>query len=209
MTPRAIADDVRAVTSAGAFAVHIHPRDASGRETLDAAAIAAFLDAPGPIGVTTGAWIEPDPRKRCALIERWTRLPEFASVNFDEAGAIEVAELLIRRGVSVEAGLSTPGAAKIFMSSSIQVIRLLFEPQEQNVADAIANVNAIAEIVSLRQECRLLHGVDATAWPLVAEAARRNWDTRIGFEDTLHLPNGSPAESNAQLVEAALEVIRA
>ncbi len=41
-------------------------------------------------------------------------------------------------------------------------------------------------------------------WILVADAFRRGHDTRVGFEDSVLLPDGTRAESNAQLVEAAL-----
>jgi uncharacterized protein (DUF849 family) len=50
---------------------------------------------------------------------------------------------------------------------------------------------------------RLLHGVDATAWPLLQEAARRGYDARIGLEDTLRLPGGELAGDNLELVRAA------
>jgi uncharacterized protein (DUF849 family) len=40
-------------------------------------------------------------------------------------------------------------------------------------------------------------------WPLVEDAFRRGHDTRVGFEDSVLLPDGTRAASNAQLVEAA------
>jgi uncharacterized protein (DUF849 family) len=52
----------------------------------------------------------------------------------------------------------------------------------------------------------VLHGLDATAWPLLEEAKRRGYGSRIGFEDTLSMPDGSRAESNAELVAAARKV---
>jgi uncharacterized protein (DUF849 family) len=52
---------------------------------------------------------------------------------------------------------------------------------------------------------RLLHGVDLTAWTLLDAAGLRGYATRIGFEDTLTLPNGDVAGSNGELVQAALE----
>ena len=51
---------------------------------------------------------------------------------------------------------------------------------------------------------RLTHGMNAWTWPLVEDAFRRGHDTRVGFEDSVLLPDGTTAESNAQLVEAAL-----
>jgi uncharacterized protein (DUF849 family) len=42
---------------------------------------------------------------------------------------------------------------------------------------------------------------------MVAVAATRGYDTRTGFEDTLTLPDGARAESNAALVTAARRIV--
>jgi uncharacterized protein (DUF849 family) len=55
----------------------------------------------------------------------------------------------------------------------------------------------------------LLHGEGATAWPALRHAARRRLSTRIGLEDVLELPDGSPAPDNAALVRAARGIIEA
>jgi uncharacterized protein (DUF849 family) len=52
----------------------------------------------------------------------------------------------------------------------------------------------------------LLHAEGPATWPVLAEAVRRGLDTRIGLEDTLCLPDGSPAEDNAALVAAAVAI---
>ncbi|MBB5232667.1 3-keto-5-aminohexanoate cleavage protein [Deinococcus budaensis] len=54
---------------------------------------------------------------------------------------------------------------------------------------------------------RLLHGAGKGAWPLLQEAGRRGLDTRTGLEDTLTLPDGTPARDNADLVRAARAVL--
>ncbi|MEH1169162.1 3-keto-5-aminohexanoate cleavage protein [Micromonospora sp. CPCC 205539] len=65
--PAELAADAARCAALGATAVHIHPRDAAGAESLRPEVISAALDAiraarPGlPVGVSTGAWIEPDP----------------------------------------------------------------------------------------------------------------------------------------------------
>jgi uncharacterized protein (DUF849 family) len=46
--------------------------------------------------------------------------------------------------------------------------------------------------------------VNATAWPLVDAARARGYATRIGFEDTLTLPDGGVARGNGELVRVAL-----
>ncbi|MEM9778035.1 MAG: 3-keto-5-aminohexanoate cleavage protein, partial [Chloroflexota bacterium] len=54
---------------------------------------------------------------------------------------------------------------------------------------------------------RLLHGFDSTAWPMLVEAKKRGYDSRVGFEDTLFLPDGSAAKGNAGLVECAIHLL--
>jgi uncharacterized protein (DUF849 family) len=41
-------------------------------------------------------------------------------------------------------------------------------------------------------------------WPLVEDAFRRGHDTRVGFEDSIYLPDGTTASTNADLVKAAV-----
>jgi uncharacterized protein (DUF849 family) len=71
-----LARDAAARVAAGAHAVHLHPRDERGAESLSAdvvdfvvASVRAACRA--PVGVTTGAWIEPDLERRVALIGAW------------------------------------------------------------------------------------------------------------------------------------------
>ncbi|SCF37809.1 3-keto-5-aminohexanoate cleavage enzyme [Micromonospora matsumotoense] len=128
LTAAELAADAVRCAARGVAAVHVHPRDADGAESLAPPVIAGAVTAiravrPGlPVGVSTGAWIAPDPADRVAAVRAWSVLPDFASVNAHEDGA---------------------------------------------------------------------------------EAVRRGLDTRIGLEDTLHLPDGSPAPDNVALVTCA------
>ena len=45
-----------------------------------------------------------------------------------------------------------------------------------------------------------------TAWPMISEALARGYGTRIGFEDTLTLPDGSMAARNAVLIAEARRI---
>ncbi|MGH2877749.1 MAG: 3-keto-5-aminohexanoate cleavage protein, partial [Solirubrobacteraceae bacterium] len=72
LTPAELAADALACRRAGAFAVHLHPRDAKGLQSIDAAACDAAVSAiraaaPGlPIGLSTAEAIERDPFRRAA-----------------------------------------------------------------------------------------------------------------------------------------------
>jgi len=209
-----------AAVRAGAGAVHVHVRDAEGNETLAAKDMLQVLNlwrarCPNiPIGVTTGAWIAPDPHERARLVAEWrgAAAPDFASVNISEAGSLELAQQLESQGIAVEVGLSNADSALRWLTHPRpdSALRILLEPEADLLAEALEQTTAMVAILERIPAGvpRLLHGHDATAWPLLKVAAERGFDTRIGFEDVLELPDGTPARSNAELVEAAFELVR-
>lgn len=207
--------DAVACVGAGACAVHLHPRDHEGREQLGAEVIDTVVlkvrAACGvPVGVSTGAWIEPDLERRLGLIRGW-RAPDYASVNLSEEGAEEVMEVLIQGGIGVEAGVWTVEDAERLGASGLgrQVTRILVEPGEMQVGKNAAAAIELAEEIHKTLDSfeltvpRLQHGDGAVTWPLLADAVRQGLDTRIGLEDTLHEPNGERTAANEALVRAA------
>jgi uncharacterized protein (DUF849 family) len=209
-----------AAVRAGAGAVHVHVRDADGKETLAAKDLVRVLTpwrARCPsvsIGVTTGAWIVPDPDERARLVAEWrgAAAPDFASVNIDEPGSLGLAQQLEAQGIAVEAGLANAESAQRWLAHPRphSALRILLEPDADMLEAALEQTAAMVAILERipADVPRLLHGQDATAWPLLIEAAERGFDMRIGFEDVLDLPDGTPALSNAQLVETAFELVR-
>jgi uncharacterized protein (DUF849 family) len=92
----------RQAVRARAAAIHMRPRDHDRLESLDAYVIdsavrAVRAVASVPIGVSTGALIEPDPERRAALIRGW-REPDMASVNLSEEGAEPAMRALLDSG---------------------------------------------------------------------------------------------------------------
>ncbi|MQC18173.1 MAG: hypothetical protein DWG80_03745 [Chloroflexi bacterium] len=217
VTPSEVAQDAAAARAAGAAAVHVHPRDSKGRERLDAATIGATVSAirelvPGlPIGVSTGDWIEPDARAHIELVRSWDVLPDFASVNLHEEGAIALAEVLIERSVGIEAGVWTVEAAEVFVGSAIasRCLRVLIEPRASAAAEALRTADAIRAVLDRARNTapRLLHGTREGAWDVLRAALDAGLDLRIGLEDTSTLPDGSQARSNAELIVAAVGLI--
>ncbi|MFJ8648098.1 3-keto-5-aminohexanoate cleavage protein [Streptomyces sp. NPDC093546] len=211
MSPAAMAESAAAAVAAGAAEVHVHPKTPCGHDTLSARVLEPVLTAirdavDVPVGVTTGAWAEPDPERRAQRVRSWTVLPDHASVNWHERGAEEVAAALLERGVGVEAGIwSGTDAARRFLASPLapRVTRVLAEVTDPDPATASATARALLdELGPARGVPVLLHGEDGGAWPVALLAIRLGLDTRIGLEDTLFLPDGRPARSNAELVEA-------
>ncbi|MEV0004574.1 3-keto-5-aminohexanoate cleavage protein [Micromonospora sp. NPDC050980] len=210
LTAAELAADAVRCANAGATAVHVHPRDDGGAESLDPAVVAAAVAAvraacPAlPVGVSTGAWIVPDPAERVAAVRAWPVLPDFASVNAHEPGAAAVAAALHERGVMVEAGLWTEAAVDAWRRWSTPAGRVLIECMAEAAEAALADAAAILAALPDRRPPVLLHGEGPATWPVFAEAVRRGLPVRIGLEDTLLLPDGATAPDNATLVAAAL-----
>ena len=197
--------------------VHVHPRNERGLESLLAADIVAAVrairaEAPGvPVSVSTRAGIEPDVRRRLALIAEWPAAdnggPDCASVNWHEDGAVEVARLLRARGIGVEAGLWTPRAATTFVATNWpwQVDRVLVEavPGVSPGADGIWSAERVLAALGMIPAPVVVHGERRWAWPVLRWAQGSGFSVRIGLEDTLVLPSGREARDNAELVAAA------
>jgi uncharacterized protein (DUF849 family) len=211
LTPEELCADAAACERAGARAFHIHPRDESGRECLDAwivdESVAAVRNVTRwPVGVTTGAWIEPETRRRVQRVRAWHE-PDCASVNVSEEGAFDVMRALLGSGIGVEAGVSTAEDAKALVCSGLEqhLTRVLVEPVAASAVEALRVVAAIHRVLDRAHldVPRLQHGEGEGAWLLLEDAVRRGVDTRIGLEDTMLLPDGALAADNAALVGAA------
>jgi uncharacterized protein (DUF849 family) len=220
VTPAELARDARAVVDAGAQAIHIHPRSASGEQSLAAsdvlAAVAAIRAAvPGvPVGVTTGIWVaNDDPSRRLELVSAWDGpdIPDFASINMNEEGVVPLAGLLSSRGIGIEAGVWLPEEVDTLADSGFadSVIRVLIEPEEPTGPDAVATVIAVEAALDRRgiSAPTVAHGYDLATWEVIRRCVALDRGFRIGLEDTAVLPDGSPAHGNADLVAAAVALV--
>lgn len=213
--------DVRACLRAGATGVHLHVRDESGTETLDPSVVndtctrvRAAADDLGvgiEIGLTTGAWIVPDLASRIAMIREWEGV-DCATVNLSEDGFEDVMSAMLEVGIGIDVGLWAPIEMDPLIRSGLlpraQRISIELGPGEPYAltaepTDLARHMNRLLDDAG--STCpRLTHGTDDWTWPLVRDAFRRGHDTRVGFEDSVVLPDGTRAENNAQLVDAAV-----
>jgi len=212
-----IEKEVKAVLPKGYLTFHIHCYDKQGRESLkpeDVDSLVLMVRNISPeiqLGISSGDWIEPDPEKRINYIKNWKYLPDFISVNMIEENAVEIAGLLISRGILVEAGLNETKAAEIFVNSNLQkgCCIILIEPEEEEINPALKTVNDIEKVLNHNKINlkRLLHGFNSAAWDLLREAKKRGYDGRIGMEDTLYLEDGTKVKSNLEIIESAEKII--
>jgi uncharacterized protein (DUF849 family) len=217
-TPEQLARDARVVVDAGARSLHLHPYDEQGRETLAATACAAALPAvraacPGlPLSLTTSASVEPDPDRRRARIAAWTELPELVTANMGEAGILDLCDLLIERGIGIEAGLLSLDDARVFVASGLapRCVRALVEPLNAEPDDAVALAEAIEQALAdgAVQLEQVHHGDGIASWAVNRRAVARGHGIRTGLEDTPVLPDGRIASGNGELVAAAVLLLK-
>ena len=216
-TPAQIAAEALAAANAGAQSVHVHPFDDNGRQTLAAEPCAATIQAvraacPGiSISLTTSADVEPNPQRRMALVEAWTETPDLVTANQGEDGILELCELLMARGIGIEAGLLSLDDARRFVAADIaaRCIRAMVEPLDADPDVAVAHAEAIERTlaeagVTLEQ---VHHGDGIASWAVNRRAIPRRHGIRTGLEDTPVLPDGRMAHSNGDLVAAAAAML--
>jgi uncharacterized protein (DUF849 family) len=222
VTPTELARDAIAVVAAGAQAIHIHPRSASGAQSLVASdvlpAVAAIRAAvpDTPVGVTTGIWaVDGDPARRLELVAAWDGpgLPDFASINLNEEGTDQLAALLSSRGVAIEAGVWVPADVDRLAASGFadQILRVLIEPEDASGPGAVATTIAIEQALARHGigAPTVAHGYDTATWDVIRRCISLDRGFRVGLEDTTVLPDGSPAADNAALVSAAVALTAA
>ena len=212
--------ELRRCFEAGAEGVHLHVRGLNGEETLDPVVVndtcqrvretAAEVGTSVEIGLTTGEWIVPDLGNRMAMISEWEGV-DCATVNLSESGFERVMRAMLGAGIGIDVGLWAPVEMDRLVSSGMlglaQRVSIELSPGEPNFLqgtplDLARQVNeALDEAGSTCP--RLTHGMNDWTWPLVEDAFSRGHDTRVGFEDSIYLPDGSRAADNAQLVKAA------
>jgi uncharacterized protein (DUF849 family) len=213
LTTEQLGRDAAAVVAAGARSLHVHPRERDGAETLDPACVGDVIEeiamaVPGvELSLSTGLWITGgDAGRRRRLIEAWDVLPDLVSLNVGEEGWEELGELLLEREVGIEIGLTTPEAAEAFAAGPLarRVKRVLVEVEPDDGDAAVAVAEAIDGVLDDGRVAapRLHHGVEAATWAVIAAALPLGHDVRVGLEDVLVLPDGSPAPDNAALVAA-------
>lgn len=218
VTPRELAAAAESVVDAGAFMVHVHPRDESGRETLDARHVVGVVTAIRDrvsgvrISVSTRDGIVGSAREKVAHVAEWPEPgeggPDSATVNWHEDGAIDVAEALHDNGSAVEAGIWTPAAASRFVATNWpwQVERVLVElvPGRTPGSTCEWAAERILAALGMSPSPVLVHGEEQWTWPALRWAQASGFDVRIGLEDTLVLPSGRETAGNAELVRVAL-----
>ncbi|GAA2474780.1 3-keto-5-aminohexanoate cleavage protein [Terrabacter carboxydivorans] len=217
-TPDELARAAADAVAAGASMVHVHPRDDSGSETLEARHVVEVVGAikaatPGlRVSVSTRDGIVASARHKLSHVSDWPSPqlggPDCASVNWHEEGAVEIATALHDKGIGVEAGIWTPEAATRFVGTGWpgQVERVLVEviPGATPGSDGPLAAERVLAALGRSTAPVLVHGEEQWAWTVLRWAQAAGHDLRIGLEDVCHLPDGREARDSAELVAATV-----
>ncbi|MFC4947987.1 3-keto-5-aminohexanoate cleavage protein [Pseudonocardia sp. GCM10023141] len=201
--------------AAGADEIHLHPKTPDGADTLAADHVAGALTAvrkavPGiAIGVAVGALPASDAAQSAAAVRSWTVVPDSATVTWQEDGADLIAAALQERGVRIEAAVRSAGDARRYLARprAVDVARLVVEITDADPRTAPAAAVALLTTLAGPASPVLMHGRSAAAWSVLHMAAIRGMATRIGLQDVLELPDGTPATNNAELITHACRMI--
>jgi len=237
-TPEEIAEEAAAARDAGAAVVHVHARTDDGAPTFSTETYREIHDAVRErtdvlLNVSTGA-LETPVEERIDYVRDVQ--PDVAALNmgsmnyakysesresfvFDmvfENPFSEIRDLLVAMN---EAGV-TP-ELECFDTGHVGNVRPL---QAEGVLDDAPHFSLImgvlggipATVENLAHQVRQLPdhatwqviGISRDQWPLVSAALSMGGNVRVGLEDNFYTPDGEMAESNADLVAAAVEMAR-
>ena len=229
--PITIAETVEAAVAchaAGAGAIHAHLRDGDGRHWLDAGAYGELIAeiaraAPGlPVQITTEAAGRYDAPAQRALLTRVTAegvsiaLSEMLS-DGDRAAARASYHRLAEAGVAVQHILYEPAhvgllaqelAEGTIPGGGLTVLYVLgrYTAGQQSDPAMIAPFLTTAKEAGLAPDwavCAFGHSETAC----LAEAFAKGGKARVGFENNLHMADGSLAPDNAARVREVVALI--
>ncbi|MSO46501.1 MAG: hypothetical protein EXQ67_00220 [Thermoleophilia bacterium] len=232
LSPEELAAEAKRAVEAGAGIVHVHARKSDGSSTFDfviddiVAAIRGAVDV--PISISTQRARQTSLGTVTALFSVLRDLPDLASVHVrppetdlpahrEEARQIiEALDAADVRPAPVAGSLDALGDLEVLYNDSLlgraPFVLLTLGAAISESSDLAAGTpqNVLRLIDTVRSVLAkppiVASGRDAASPIVQAVAAAAGEHIRVGFEDAVTLPDGSPATSNAQLVEHAVRL---
>jgi uncharacterized protein (DUF849 family) len=231
LTPAEIGAAVAEAHAAGAAIAHVHARDEAGRPTADPAVYAAIVEEIGArceivVQASTGVGLDVSPEARLQIIASGDVDVQMATLNpasmtfgkgvfenpppFVEA----LAGAMNERDIHPELEVYDLGHVRI----CLELLRegLIREPAQFSFVMGVRG-GMPGDPALLPQLCSMLPvgaiwqaiGIGRAQLPLTFAALALGGNVRVGFEDNVYFHKGELAESNAQFVQRAVELVRA
>jgi 3-keto-5-aminohexanoate cleavage enzyme len=227
ITPEEIAEAARGAHDAGAAVVHVHVRDEQGRPTADleiARRTVGLIEesCPALVQLSTGVGLDVPFEEREQLVEARPRMaslnPCTMSFGMGEFrnppdGVRRLAARMRELGVKPELEIYDTGHLDVALA--LRDEGLLDAPLQFSIVMGIrggmpATPSALVQLVERLPDGAIWQAIAIGRWnlPITAIGLAMGGNARTGMEDTLMLRRGTPAESNAQLVERLVAVAR-
>ena len=227
VTPEEIAADVSACADAGAALFHVHARDRDQKPTLDLSAykrIVAAVKKKAPevvLQLSTGARAGTDAEARVNPVRLLPEMASFTTGSNNLPGIVyanspQFIEYLatVFRDTGVKPEIEVFEAGMINNASFLHGKGLIGAPLHFDfVLGAPGAMPAGAKSLVFLSESIppgstwTVAGIGKAEIPMAAAAIVMGGHVRVGLEDNLHMPDGSPA-SNARLVEKVVAIAR-
>jgi len=231
ITPAEIGVAVAEAWEAGAAVAHVHARDAEGRPTADPATYAAIVDEIRSrcdivIQASTGVGLDVSCEDRLGIVDSDTLDVTMATLNpasmtfasstfnnppwFVEA----LAEAMHRRDIHPE--LEVYDFGHVALCLELVERGLIREPLQFSFVMGVrggmpGDPALLPQLRAMLPEGAIWQaiGIGRAQLPLSLAALALGGNARVGFEDNVYIERGRLAESNAQFVRRAAELVRA
>jgi 3-keto-5-aminohexanoate cleavage enzyme len=235
-TPEEIAEEAARAREAGAAVVHVHARTENGSPTFSTETYQRIHDeirerTDVVVNFSTGA-IDTPVEERLEYVREVT--PEMAALNVGSTNYAKYSgnreefvfdfvfenpfreirtftEAMVESGVKPELECFDTGHVTNY--KPLVAAGALEEPIHASlIMGVLGGIPATVE--NLAHQVRQLPddatwqviGIGRDQWPLVSAALSMGGNVRVGLEDNFYLPDGEMADSNADLVEKAVEM---
>ncbi len=227
ISPKEIAEAAAGAHGAGAAIVHVHLRDEQGRPTADldiAKQVIGLIEqsCPALIQLSTGVGLTVPFEERERLIEARPRMASLnpCSMSFGTGefrnppdGVRRLAARM--RELEIKPELEIYDTGHLEVSMQLVAEDLVAEPLAFSIVMGVrggmpATPKALVELVERLPDGAIWQAIaiGRANLPMTAIGLAMGGNARTGMEDTLLLRRGVPAESNTQLVERLVEVVR-
>ena len=237
-TPAEIADEAKRAYDAGAAAVHIHARNDDGAPTFSPATFAKIKEevqkrCPIILNFSTGTILD-DVTDQCTYIRE--SKPEIAALNMGTMNYSKYSEkqkkfvfdmvfpntyekimkLLVAMNESgVKPELECFDTGHTHGVWPLLEMGILKKPlQFSFIVNVLGGIPPMVESLQLQtkimppgSEWEVI-GISKCGWRMIATALVLGGNIRCGLEDNLYLPSGQMAQSNGELVETAVRMVR-
>jgi 3-keto-5-aminohexanoate cleavage enzyme len=229
LTPAEIGEAVAAAAEAGAAVAHIHARDPLGMPTADAAVYAEIVREIRSrcdivVQASTGVGLDVTPEERLQIlgsgqVEVTMATLNPASMTFGQGTfnnppwfVERLAELMLERGIRPELEVYDVG----HVSLCLDLVRrgLVNEPLQFSFVMGVrggmpGNPSLLPQLASMLPVDSMWQaiGIGRAQLPLSFAALALGGNVRVGFEDNVYFRKGELAESNAQFVKRAVELV--